>query len=498
MAVGCAITYRIVADDVIARRLRPAMIELLQERFDSEVELATLQVQVFPTLAIKGEGLTLRHRGRRDIPPLITVRSFTLESSVAELWKRHIDRVRLEGLEITIPPRRSEDMPSLSSNDSDRSKPDVEIHELLSEGSLLTIMPKRAGKRARVFELRRIRFENFQFTDPTPFEAALSNPTPQGEIAAMGSFGPWRHDEPSLTPIAGSFVFDADLGTIKGIDGDMHAEGQFRGPLERIETSGRTRTKKFRLSSGGATFPLDVDYVAIVDGTDGDTYLKKVEGDLGRSHITAHGAIVHREGVKGRRITLETTTTGGRLEDFIALTTRVKSSPMTGDVNVKARLDIPPGEPEVIDRMDLGGTFVVSHAQFTSDAVQARVDELSRRGVGRPKDETIDNVASNLSGSFRLKNGHMSIPRLSFTVQGAEVRLAGGYNLHSERLDFRGTLRLQARASKTQTGWKSFVLKIFDPLLDGPGAGTILPITISGTKDQPKFAADLKKALLKD
>jgi hypothetical protein len=64
-------------------------------------------------------------------------------------------------------------------------------------------------------------------------------------------------------------------------------------------------------------------------------------------------------------------------------------------------------------------------------------------------------------------------------------------------LNFKGELRLKAKASETQTGWKRLVLKIFDPLLDAPGAGTVLPISITGTKDAPKFSADIKKAILK-
>ena len=36
------------------------------------------------------------------------------------------------------------------------------------------------------------------------------------------------------------------------------------------------------------------------------------------------------------------------LEDFVKLATRVPQSPMTGIIDVDARLDIPPGEAEVI------------------------------------------------------------------------------------------------------------------------------------------------------
>ncbi len=502
LVVGAAIALYYYADALIEQRLRPATIALLEERFDSKVELTDLEVRFVPTLSVRAEGLTVRHQGRTDIPPLIAIRAFTVSSSVRELWERRIDRVHLEGLEITIPPRRGADMPGLktrarSSPSGGDGRPDVHIKELLTEDSLLTIMSKREGKRPRVFDLRKVRFESFQFGRATPFEADLTNPTPEGDIAVIGTFGPWQAAEPSVTPIQGSFVFDADLGTIKGIGGALHAEGTFSGPLDFIRASGKTRTEGFHLSTGGTKFPLLVDYDAIVDGTNGDTRLEKVEGTLGTSRISARGDIVRVEGVKGRRITLDTSARGGRLEDFIKLTTRVTSSPLTGMVNVNAKLDIPPGEAEVIERMDLGGTFDVASARFTSAAIQDRVDELSRRGRGRPKDDTIDNVASNLRGAFRLKDARMTVRSLSFRVQGAEVRLAGNYGVQSGRLDFRGTLRLQARASRTQTGWKSWVLKVFDPLLDGDGAGTVLPITISGTRQRPKFGVNVKQAVFR-
>ena len=498
VAITAAVAgLNLYADRLAERRLRPATIELLERRFESEVDLEKLIVNFTPALSIRGEGLTLRHQGRRDIPPVITIRAFTIAADARELWLGRIDRVHLEGLEMVIPPRRGADMPALApeSESTSDGEPDVFIRELLTEDSVLTITSKREGKEPRVFRIRKLRFEDFQFSKPAAFEAALTNPTPAGEIAAVGKFGPWNGDEPSLTNVEGSFLFDADLGTIKGIGGALHAEGTFNGPLEYIRTSGQTHTEGFHLSTGGAKFPLDVTYDAIVDGTNGDTRLEQVRGKLADSTILARGEIVGVPGVNGRRITLDTSTRQGRLEDFIKLTTRVPTSPITGLVDVRAKLDIPPGDAEVIERMRLDGTFHVVSARFTED-IQDRVDELSRRGQGRPSDETIDNVASDLRGSFLLQNARMTLRSLRFRVHGAEVRLAGTYDIDGERLDFRGTLRLQARASRTQTGWRSILLKLFDPLLDGEGAGTVLPITITGTRDSPKFGVELKKALL--
>jgi hypothetical protein len=495
VAVG-GLVLRAIADDLIERRLRPATIRLLEQRFNANVELARLDVRVFPTLAIEGGGLVLRHRELHDLPPLITIETFTIEAGVGELWARHIDRVRVKGLHLTIPPRRGKDMPKPAKQSGDGDDPDVLIHELVADDGLLTIMSKREGKDPRLFQLAHLRFEDLQFDKATAFEANLSNPVPEGIINTVGTFGPWDRDEPSLTPVTGSFRFDADLGTIDGIGGELHAEGSFNGPLERIETEGHTKTRDFHLSTGGATFPLLVNYKAIVDGTDGDTILDSVEADLGQSHISARGAIVKVEGVKGRRISLDTRTRHGRIEDFIRLTTRVKSSPMTGPVDVDAKLEIPPGAGEVLDRLNLAGSFVLASTKFTSKTIQDRIDELSRRGQGRPTDEGVDDVASGMRGTFHMDKGVLAVKSLTFQVEGAQVRLAGGYNVRNETLDFAGELRLQAKASQTQTGWKSMLLKLFDPLLSRDGAGTVLPITITGTKDAPKFGADIKKAIL--
>jgi hypothetical protein len=502
LGVAVAIGLYYYADRLIESRLRPATVELLERRFDSQVELGALRVAFTPRLSIRGESLVLRHQGRTDIPPLISIREFTVSAGVRGLWARSVERVHLEGLEIMIPPGRSADMPSVArtapeTDASAGADDDVHIGELVAENTLLSIMSKKEGKGPRVFQIRRLRFEDFQFSQPIPFEAALTNPTPHGEIATMGSFGPWNATSPSLTPIEGTFVFDADLGTIKGIGGALHAEGNFSGPLEIIRTSGRTRTEGFHLSSGGARFPLLVDYDATVDATNGDTILDRVDAKLGTSSIWAKGAIVKVDGAKGRHITLDTRTRGGQLEDFVKLATRVTSSPMTGIVNVDARLDIPPGEAEVGDRMKIEGTFNVAKAQFTSQTIQNRVDELARRGSGRPTDETIDDVASNFRGSFLLDNGRLHLKPLTFEVEGATVRLAGNYDASRQLLDFQGELRLQAKVSQTQTGWKRLVLKVFDPMLDGKGAGTVLPISITGSRDQPRFSADIKKAILK-
>lgn len=82
-------------------------------------------------------------------------------------------------------------------------------------------------------------------------------------------------------------------------------------------------------------------------------------------------------------------------------------------------------------------------------------------------------------------------------MEGARVELRGGYSLASQELAFAGHLILDAPVSNTTTGFKSLLLKLVDPLFRRDGAGTVLPVTVSGTVDSPSFRVDLKKALLR-
>jgi hypothetical protein len=67
--------------------------------------------------------------------------------------------------------------------------------------------------------------------------------------------------------------------------------------------------------------------------------------------------------------------------------------------------------------------------------------------------------------------------------------------LLSQALDFHGTLHLQAKVSQTTTGIKSLLLKPIDPLFEREGAGTVLPIKITGTRGEPSFQIEIGKVL---
>src|SRR6202000_1874621 len=106
-------------------------------------------------------------------------------------------------------------------------------------------------------------------------------------------------------PVEGSYSFThADLSTLKGIAGILSSTGKYSGELGKIVVDGTTETPDFRLDITGHAVPLHTDFHAIVDGTDGDTYLEPVKARILQSTFTAKGKIV-RVQPKGRDIELD-------------------------------------------------------------------------------------------------------------------------------------------------------------------------------------------------
>jgi hypothetical protein len=171
---------------------------------------------------------------------------------------------------------------------------------------------------------------------------------------------------------------------------------------------------------------------------------------------------------------------------------------MTGPARLTARIDIPEADTDLIDRMKLDGRFGVGNMEFTNAGTQSKVDALSRRGQGQPKNDEISDESSHLTGQFKMDQSTITLSNLAFNVEGANIDLAGTYQMDSGALDFRGHLKLTAKISQTMTGAKSFFLKAVDPFFSKNGAGTDLPIKITGTKDHPSFGLDFHDKSNKD
>jgi hypothetical protein len=370
------------------------------------------------------------------------------------------------------------------------------VGRITSTDARLEIPSSKPGKLPRVFEIHRLVLDEFGLDRPATFEAALTNPKPAGEIETQGSFGPWDREEPRRTSIDGTYTFtDADLGTIKGISGTLSSRGSFTGVLERLEVQGDTDTPDFSVDVAGQPVHLKTQFKAVVDGTNGDTWLQPVIASVLQSEIRAEGAVVRSEDVKGRLVKLDVTVQKGRIEDLLKLAMKSTTPPLVGAVTLDTALEIPPGDRDVVEKLRLDGQFALREARFTNFNIQKRVDMLSRRGRGDTDDSDGESVASDMKARFVLRDGALTLKPLTFNVPGAGVRLSGTYSLPKETLDFKGDLLLAAELSETTSGWKAALAKLAQPLFRRPGGGSRVPITVGGTREKPQFGLDVKRAI---
>lgn len=512
-----------VAGIVLSRRFEPFIKEqtllYLEKRFDSRAELESLKVSMpmespLKVLLNKGRGaqvrvegakIALRHKGRTDIPPMFAMQRFFFEVDLHTLWEKpaRVRIIRLDGLALTIPPKNErpslggapsgevEDGPPDEQDIAPPGAPAVLIDEIIADGARLAMLPKDATKAPLIFDIHKLKLTTAGPGVAMDYDATLTNAKPPGLIHAKGSFGPWVAGEPAQSAISGAYTFEnADLGVFKGVAGTLSSKGKFKGLLAGMEVEGVTDTPDFRLTMGGEPVPLKTEYRAIVDGTNGNTLLQPVIATLGSTVFECKGGVVRGREDIGKSVLLDVVMRQGKIDDVLRLAMKGGKPFLTGGVGLKLKFELPPGQGEVADRLLISGDFDLRDANFTSPVVQEKIDEFSRRGQGRPKDEAIEEVPTNLSGAFRMADGVIRFSRLIFNIPGAEVDLRGRYRFRDESLAFRGKMRLDARVSQTQTGWKRIALKPVDPFFSKQGAGTLLSIQIAGQRSNPEFGRD--------
>jgi hypothetical protein len=264
--------------------------------------------------------------------------------------------------------------------------------------------------------------------------------------------------------------------------------------------NGETDTPDFTIKVGGHPFPLHVKYKALVDGTNGDTRLEDIDAKFLNSYLKAHGAVLDApKGTHGgRTVALDVVMDKARIEDIMKMAVKTPTPPMTGALRMKTKFLLPPGDRDVSERLRLDGDFAIAQARFTSYDVQGKIEELSKRASARTAEARRDEVASNFQGKFKLADGQLELPQLTFDVPGAKVELAGVYGLKDETIDFKGQLLLDAKVSETVTGVKSVLLKVVDPLFKREdGTGSAIPIKITGSRNAPQFGLDAKRVFKK-
>lgn len=528
--------------------LRARIIEGLEQRFHTRVELQTFHVEVHHGqqatwgLWARGRGLRIwpPHRDGGDHPletaieskPLIDLGEFSfhvpLSYQMTQTKRVKIPEVRLKNLQISIPPPSARDKQTgLESAVKPSPSPqqpgtlaNVTVERVTCDGASITLETDKPDKVPMVFDIAHLTLTHLRAGEPMAFQAELTNPKPKGLIHSAGSFGPWIAQDPGESPVNGSYTFDnADLSTFNGLAGTLQSTGSYTGTLRDMTVDGKSDVPDFRLTHFGNSVPLHTKFHARVDGTNGDTWLEPVDATLGTSHFITRGKIVrvklmpdqtfHRDkpsAIKqdatetsdtpraaGHLIDLKVDIDRGHMADFLRLVGKSAQPLLTGDVSAHAMLHIPPGPEPPHLRMKLDGSFNLDDAKFTSDKMQGKIEELSLRGQGQPGDvkkTDPDSIRSHMEGEFHMAHGVITLPNLQYAVPGALIQLAGTYALDGP-LKFDGTARMQATLSQMVGGWKGFLLKPVDRFFKKDGAGALIPIKIRGTRDNPDFGVDL-------
>ena len=566
--------------------LRASIIDTLQKRFHSHVELDSLHVSIMDGFQAEGTGLRIwlprealdnlsedstagpakpsaagRRVGQNEAKPGDVDTSLPDQALIVSDWKSQpwivvskmhfhaswrimpgepiiVSVIHVEGVRVLLPPKADRPHVSLSGGSSASSETSTEAQNDATQAPEQQASPANSGSGSKFFkmpqiEVRRIECQDallviertqqagkppkipldFQFKKatvipdgkggPMAFSVDMINAKPIGDIQSSGHAGPWVPSDPGALPIDGDYKFDhADLSTIKGIAGILSSTGHYSGTLREIQAEGDTKTPDFRLQRVDATtgVPLTTHYRATIDGTNGDTWLQPVDAMLGHTHILARGKVVRAEDSHGQKrghdILLDVTIDRGRIEDILRISANQDSPFMIGALTLKTHFHLPPGQDTVVDKLQLDGQFHLSEVRFDSEKMQGRIEDLSLRGQGKPKEvKTTDptSVLSEMQGHFKLGDGTLQLPDLDYHVPGADIVVHGNYGLQNGTLDFEGDAKLDATISQVVGGWKGLLLKPVDRYLRKNGAGTDVPIRVSGTRKSPEFGVEFNR-----
>ncbi|MSO56322.1 MAG: hypothetical protein EXQ55_05280 [Acidobacteria bacterium] len=115
-AVAAILLVGLLSIPLRSDTLKERIIALLSDQLESEVTIERLEGRVFPHVSVTGGGVVIRQKGRRDVPPLISIKEFEIHGSLRDLMRqpRRVSEVRLRGLEVKIPQGDGVDDPDKS------------------------------------------------------------------------------------------------------------------------------------------------------------------------------------------------------------------------------------------------------------------------------------------------------------------------------------------------------------------------------------------------
>lgn len=473
---------------------RDIVVRALEEKFSSTVEVKAFHGTYFPPGCI-AEGVTFRRNNDRDNPPIATIEKLTIQGAYWEFFRtpKRVRRVRIEGLRIFVS-SGSEHIGNAAPPGSPQQSALI-IDQIIADGAFVEFASSQSGKEPLKFEIHKLMLNSVADDRPLSFHAALLNAKPPGEIRTDGQFGPLQPRDLGQTRLSGSYDFErADLGGFSGIGGTLASTGKFNGVLEHIEIEGNTDAPDFKVTRSAHTVHLKTQFHGMVNGLDGDVSLSSVQAQFERTSLVSRVEVAKKaapEDAGGKTISLGTTELHGQIQDWLRLLAKADHPALTGAMNFRTQVLVPPGKQPFIERVNLQGDFGIDEARFVRSTTQEKVDHLSQLAEGGKKNDDPASVVENLKGHVALNRAVATFSDFSFSVPGALAHLHGTYGLLTEQVNLHGTLQLDNKLSKGSKGVKSVLLKSVEPLFKKKNAGEIVPIKVGGTFSHPSYGLDV-------
>jgi len=473
-----------------------AVTKALQDRFARDVKIAKFQITYFPPGCV-AQGIEFLHRQRKDLPPLITAQTLTISAGYTGLLRHQVSEVRITGLHVLVPPKNPNATRQTYPLTNSTSGKNLAIGEISADDAVLEFISGERGSAEQdefTLKIDHLILEHVGQNDPILFHIQFNNTEPPGEIRSEGRFGPWNEHDPARTALSGSYTYEhAKLGAFQGISGTLSSQGKFGGTLGHIDAQGTLDVPDFKVAGSAHQVHLASNFQAVIDGTNGDTYLTRVESHFGSTTVISEGDVKGHPGQHGKMAMLSMSVSQGRIEDLLRLFTGSAQPAETGDVRLETKVELPPGPQAFLRRLRLDGELGIDSGRFSSAKVQLPVNRLAESSRGETKkEEEADpsTVLSNLKGRFSSNGGIAKLSQVSFTEPGTLAQIDGTFNLVDKSLNLRGVLTTDGKLADTTSGFKSVVVKALGPLITKKSV-TVVPFSITGTSSKPAFALDL-------
>src|ERR1051325_8778041 len=131
-------------------KLRERIVAALKEQYHRDVELKAINISLFPRFSAVGEGLVIQQKEKPGLPPMIVVNRLTVQATLRGMLSEplRVEHLTLDGLQLNIPPKQHDtDKPE----EEKREQPHFIINEVVADGTVLQILPKKADKEPLVF-----------------------------------------------------------------------------------------------------------------------------------------------------------------------------------------------------------------------------------------------------------------------------------------------------------------------------------------------------------